>query len=166
MRQFFGARDNVANVDEDFLLDEVLLTKTGADFYPGDGATSPNWPTLAPGEHGVLNAMSPKYYNAAGIVDLPHKPPITWLRGGQDQVISDTSMFDLAYLGQLGAVPGWPGEDVLPAQPMDQQIRAVLDAYRAAGGVVEEVGLDNAAHGLPVEVPEVVAATILARLVR
>ena len=166
MRQFFGARDNVANIDEDFLMDEVVRTRTGSDFYPGDGATSPNWPTLAPGEHGVLNSMSPKYYNAAGIVDLPRKPPITWLRGAQDQVISDTSMFDLAHLGQLGAIPGWPGEDVLPAQPMNDQIRAVLDGYRAGGGVVEEVALENAAHGLPVEVPEVVAATIVARLVR
>ncbi len=166
MRQFFGARDNVVNVDEDFLLDEVLRTRTGTDFYPGDGATSPNWPSLAPGEHGVLNSMSPKYYNTSGIVDLPRKPPITWLRGAQDQVISDTSMFDLAHLGQLGAIPGWPGADVLPAHPMNEQIRAVLDTYRANGGVAAEVALDNAAHGMPVEVPEVVAATIVARLVR
>jgi len=165
LRQFFGARDNLA-VDEDFLLDEVLRTKTGDDHYPGDGGASPNWPALAPGKHGVLNAMSPKYYNSSGIVDLHRKPAITWLRGGQDQVISDTSMFDLAYLGQLGAIPGWPGEDVLPPQPMDQQIRAVLDTYRANGGVAEEVGVEHAAHGLPVEVPELVAATIVARLVR
>ena len=81
-------------------------------------------------------------------------------------MISDTSMFDLAHLGQLGAIPGWPGADVLPAHPMNEQIRAVLDTYRANGGVAEEVALDNAAHGMPVEVPEVVAATIVARLVR
>ena len=166
MRQFFGARDNVANVDEDFLMDEVLRTRTDVNFYPGDGETSPNWPTLAPGEHGVLNSMSPKYYNTAGIVDLSHKPPITWLRGGQDQVISDTSMFDLGHLGQLGAIPGWPGEDVLPAQPMDQQIRAVLDSCSANGGEVEEIALEEVAHGLPVEVPDQVAATLAARLVR
>lgn len=165
LRTFFGARDN-PGVDEDFLLDEVLHTRTGDDFYPGDGATSPNWPTLAPGERGVLNAMSPKYYNAAAIVDLPRKPPVTWLRGGQDQVISDTSMFDLAHLGQLGVIPGWPGDDVLPAQPMDEQIRAVLDTYRASGGEAEEIGVDHAAHGLPVEVPALVAAAITARLVR
>ena len=35
-RQFFGARDNVGNVDEEFLLDEVLLTATGEDHYPGE----------------------------------------------------------------------------------------------------------------------------------
>jgi pimeloyl-ACP methyl ester carboxylesterase len=165
LRQFFGARGN-PQVDEEFLLDEVLRTKTVEDFYPGDGTTSENWPTLAPGTRGVLNAMSPKYYDTAAIVDLRRKPPITWVRGGQDQVISDTSLFDLAHLGQLGAIPGWPGEDVLPAQPMVQQIRAVLDTYRANGGVAEEVGVEHAAHGLPVEVPDLVAAAIVARLQR
>jgi hypothetical protein len=63
-------------------------------------------------------------------------------------------------------VPGWPGDDVLPPQPMDGQTRAVLDAYRAGGGVTEEIVLAEAAHGLPVEVPEQVAAVIAARLVR
>lgn len=165
LRTFFGARGNAA-VDEDFLLDEVLHTQTGDDFYPGDAATSPNWPMTGPGAHGVLNAMSAKYYNSAAIVDLPRKPPITWLHGGQDQVISNTSMFDLAHLGQLRAIAGWPGDDVLPAQPMDDQIRAVLDTYRANGGEAEEIGVDQAAHGLPVEMPDLVAAAIAARLVR
>ena len=166
IRQFFGARENAAHVDEDFLVAEVLRTRTGEDFYPGDGATSENWPTLAPGDRGVLNAMAPKHYCTAGIVDLAEKPPITWLRGGQDQVISDTSMFDLAQLGKLGAIPGWPGDDVLPPQPMDQQIRSVLAAYREAGGEAEEVALEDAAHGMPVEVPGRVAEVIAARMVR
>jgi pimeloyl-ACP methyl ester carboxylesterase len=166
IRQFFGARDNTPNVDEDFLLDEVLCTKTGEDHYPGDGAASENWPTFAPGDRGVLNAMAPTHYDTSAIVDLDPKPPITWLRGGQDQVISDVSVFDLANLGKLGAIPGWPGDDVLPPQPMDQQIRAVLDRYRANGGEAEEVALEDAAHGMPVEVPDLVASTIAQRLVR
>jgi pimeloyl-ACP methyl ester carboxylesterase len=166
LRQFFGPRGNAAAVDEEFLLDELLRTATGDDNYPGDGASSPNWPTLAPGGRGVLNAMSPKHYDASAIVDLPRKPPITWVRAGEDQVVSDTSMFDLAHLGQLGAIPGWPGPDVLPPQPMDQQMRALLDTYRDRGGEAEEVALDDAAHGLPVEVPDEVARAIAARLVR
>ncbi len=165
MRQFFGPRANAA-VDEDFLVEEMLLIHTGEDFYPGDAASSPNWPMLAPGDRGVLNAMSPRHYQASGIVDLARKPPVTWLRGGQDQVVSDTSMFDLAHLGELGAIPGWPGADVLPAQPMVRQTRSVLDAYRARGGEVEEVALEDAAHGMPVEVPEQVARVIADRLVR
>jgi pimeloyl-ACP methyl ester carboxylesterase len=166
LRDFFGPRANVANVDEQFLLDEVLRTVVGDDFYPGDSTPSANWPGVAPGPRGVLNTMSPKYYNATAMVDLPRKPPITWLRGGQDQVVSDTSLFDLGYLGQLGAVPGWPGEDVLPPQPMVGQTRAVLDVYRANGGTAEEIVLEDAGHGMPVEVPQKVADAIVARLVR
>jgi len=166
MREFFGARRNAAQVDEEFLLDEVLRTRTGDDFSPGDATASPNWPGVAPGTRGILNAMSPKWYDASAFAGLARKPPVTWLRGGQDQVVSDTSMFDLGYLGQLGAVPGWPGDDVLPPQPMDAQTRAVLDAYRAGGGVAEEVVLAEAAHGMPVEVPEQVAAVIAAQLAR
>lgn len=166
IRQFFGARDNVANVDEDFLVEEVLLTATGDDYYPGDGTPSANWPSLAPGTHGVLNAMAPNHYDASTLPGLERKPPLLWVRGGQDQVISDASMFDLAHLGKLGVIPGWPGEEVLPPQPMDRQIRAVLDAYRASGGVADELVLTDAAHGMPVEVPGRVAAAIADRLVR
>ena len=45
----------------------------------------------------------------------PAKPPVTWVRGDADVIVSDTSLFDLAYLGSLGVVPGWPGDGGLPA---------------------------------------------------
>src|SRR6202042_2629991 len=166
MRQFFGARGNAAQVDEEFLLDEVLRTRTGDDFSPGDATASPNWPGAAPGKRGIFNAISPKWYNTSAFAGLARKPPVTWLRGGQDRVGSAASMFALGYLGQLGAVPGWPGDDVLPPQPMDGQTRAVLDAYRAGGGVAREVVLADAAQGMPVEVPERVAEVIAAQLAR
>jgi pimeloyl-ACP methyl ester carboxylesterase len=166
MREYFGPRTNTPNVDEEFLLDEALSTRVGEGFYPGDSTPSGNWPGLAPGARGVLNTMTPKYYRTADVVDLARKPPITWLRAAKDQVVSDTSLFDFGYLGQIGAVPGWPGDDVLPPQPMAAQTRAVLDAYRAAGGEAEEVTLEDAAHGMPVEGPEKVAEVIAARLVR
>jgi pimeloyl-ACP methyl ester carboxylesterase len=166
MRQFFGARGNALHVDEEFLLGEVLRTRTGDGFSPGDATASPNWPGVAPGTRGILNAMSPRWYDASAFSGLERKPPVTWVRGGQDQVVSDTSMFDLGYLGQLGAVPGWPGDGILPPQPMEGQTRAVLDAYRAGGGTAAEIVLPDAAHGMPVEVPEQVAAVIAGRLVR
>jgi pimeloyl-ACP methyl ester carboxylesterase len=166
VRDYFGPRGNAANVDEEFLLDEVLRTRVGDDFYPGDATMSPNWPGVGPGTRGVVNTMSPKYFNVAAVVDLARKPPITWVRGALDQVVSDTSMFDIGYLGQLGAVPGWPGSDLLPPQPMIGQTRAILDEYRARGGTAEEVTLEDAAHGMPIETPDRVAAAIAARLVR
>jgi pimeloyl-ACP methyl ester carboxylesterase len=164
LRTFFGAGDNAANVDEDFLVDELLTTRTGDDFYPGDAKPSENWPTLAPGDRGILNTMTPDHFNAAGIVDLETKPPITWVHGTADQVVSDRSMFDLATLGELGAIPGWPGADVLPPQPMVAQMRAVLAEYEARGGTVREVALEGVGHGIPLEVPGRVAKEILALL--
>ena len=55
-------------------------------------------------------------------------------------------MFDLATFGKMGVVPGWPGEDVCPPQPMIQQIRHVLDNYAAAGGIVERVVIADCGH--------------------
>ena len=33
-----------------------------------------------------------------------------------------------------GVLPGWPGADVYPVQPMVSQTRGVLDRYASAGG--------------------------------
>ncbi|MCB0064487.1 MAG: alpha/beta fold hydrolase, partial [Caldilineaceae bacterium] len=100
-------------------------TVTGEDNYPGDARQSVHWPMIAPGDSGVLNTLAPTHFNTSAIVDIEPKPPILWVRGADDQIVADTSFFDLAYLGQLGAVPGWPGMDACPPQPMVGQTRAV-----------------------------------------
>jgi hypothetical protein len=164
LRDFFGARGNAANVDEDFLLDESLTTVVGDDFYPGTTTTTEAWPGVSPGDRGVLNTMTPGYFDASGIADLDEKPPMTWVRAMEDQVISDSSSFDLAMLGQLGVVPGWPGAEVMPPQPMHQQIQSVLDRYAANGGQVRVVTLEHCAHGVPTEDPQAIADAIAAHL--
>ena len=164
LRDFFGARGNADNVDEDFLLDETLLTAVGDDFYPGDTTATEAWPGVAPGTSGVLNAMAPGHFDTSGIADVDDKPAITWVRAMEDQVISDTSAFDFAFLGQIGAVPGWPGADTTPPQPMHQQIQAVLDRYAANGGDVRVVVLEHCAHGVPLEDPQAVADAITSHL--
>lgn len=50
-------------------------------------------------------------------------------------------------LGKLGAVPGWPGEEAFPPQPMVTQIRTVLERYREGGGRVEMHLLEGSGHG-------------------
>ena len=165
LRSFFGPGANAANVDEDFLLTEALTTRIGDDFYPGDSRPSENWPTLAPGDRGVLNTMSPMHYNTSAIARSTAGIPITWVHGSDDAVCADRSMFDFGTLGELGAVPGWPGAGVLPPQPMKQQTRAVLAGYASQPGqedLVKEVELEGIAHGLPLEVPDRVAAEIMA----
>jgi len=164
LQAYFGARGNAANVDEDFLLDETLLTAVGDDFYPGTATATEAWPGVGPGDRGVLNAMAAGYFDTSGLADVEDKPAITWVRAMEDQVISDTSAFDLAFLGQIGAVPGWPGADTMPPQPMHQQIQAVLDRYAANGGEVRVVTLESCAHGVPLEDPQAVADAITAHL--
>ncbi|MBB1509489.1 alpha/beta fold hydrolase [Tessaracoccus sp. MC1756] len=166
MRTYFGGGANHANLDEDFLTQELVKIRTGDDFYPGNAVTSENWPGSATGDRGVLNTMSPRWYNTAGIVDLERKPPVLWIHASEDKVVANGSLFDLATLGQLGAIPGWPGEDVLPPQPMVDQTRAVLERYRANGGEVREVFLEGEDHGIPLAVPGLVAEEVTRILVQ
>lgn len=165
LRSFYGAGANAANVDEEFLLSEALTTRVGDDYYPGDSRPSDNWPALAPGDRGVLNTMAPNHYDTSAIAQSTVGIPITWVHGSEDLVCSDRSMFDFGTLGELGAVPGWPGADVLPPQPMKQQTRAMLAGYAAQPGqehLVKEVELEGIAHGLPLEVPGRLAEEIVA----
>jgi pimeloyl-ACP methyl ester carboxylesterase len=136
---------------EEVYLSSMLSTRTGEDNYPGDLTSSQNWPGLAPGERGVNNAISPKYCNLSGFASIEQKPPVLWVRGADDAIVSDESLLDFGNLGRLGAVPDWPGEEVYPPQPMVSQTRAVLDAYAARGGQYREVVLPNCGHSPHIE---------------
>ena len=131
---------------EDLLLDEILRSVVGDDGYPGDSTPSENWPSVAPGTRGILNALSPKYCNWAVIVDLDPKPPVLWTHGTSDIVVADGAAWEIGTLGKAGAVPGWPGDDVFPPQPMVTQIRDVLERYRDAGGRVEIEMFEGSGH--------------------
>lgn len=158
---FFGPGTNADAVDEDFLVAELLKTTVGESHYPGDSVPAQGWPGVGPGDRGVLNAMSPKHFDTSALAGVSDGPPVTWIRGTEDKVVSDHSYFDLAVLGELGAVPGWPGAEVMPPQPMEGQLRAVLRGYGANGGSWEEVVLEGVAHGIPLEAPERVAEEIV-----
>ncbi len=146
---------------EDVWVASMLTTSTESGNYPGDAAASENWPGFAAGTVGVLNTMVPKYFNVSGIVDLAEKPPILWIHGSADAIVSDASFFDINYLGVVGVIPGWPGDDVAPAQQMKAQTRDVLDAYAAAGGSVTEVELEGVGHSPHLEAPEAFRAALL-----
>jgi pimeloyl-ACP methyl ester carboxylesterase len=139
---------------EDALVAGMLEMALGDDNYPGDSVESANWPGTAPGERGVNNAISPKYCDLSGFAAITDRPDVLWVRGDADQIVSDASLVDLGNLGQLGAVPGWPGADVFPPQPMVAQTRAVLDAYQAAGGRFAEHVLAECGHSPHLEHPE------------
>lgn len=146
---------------EDLLVAEILKTKIGDGGYPGDATGSDNWPGVAPGTHGILNALSPKYCDWTDIVALEPKPAVLWTHGEADLVIADGSNWEIGALGAAGVVPGWPGAEVVPPQPMVTQIRAVLDRYAEAGGPVRVDILPEAGHGPMFDQPERWTTTFL-----
>ncbi len=126
---------------EEMYLTSLLMTRVTPGNYPGDITSSNNWPNIAPGSRGAINGISPKYLNQSNFTSISHKMPVLWIHGADDQVVSDTSLFDFGFLGQIGAVPGWPGAEVYPPQPMKTQVRTVLEKYKANGGEYQEVQL-------------------------
>jgi pimeloyl-ACP methyl ester carboxylesterase len=148
---YFKPPFRVSQEREDTFVSGMLSTKTGEGFYPGDLTISENWPTLAPGTKGINNAISPKYCNLKGFANITHKPRVLWIRGADDQIVSDTSLFDFGYLGTLGFVPNYPGEKQYPPQPMVSQLRAVLDSYQRHGGVYQEKLLPDCGHSPHIE---------------
>jgi len=165
LRGFYVAGGRVLD-REDLYVASMLTTVTGEDHYPGDSAPSGSWPMVGPGRRGVLNTMAPTVLRLDGIVDVDPKPPVLWVRGEADAIVSDTSMFDLAALGQLGAVPGWPGVEVCPPQPMIAQTAAVLDDYEAGGGAVARLVLPDVGHSPHLEAPGEVTAALVEHLSR
>jgi pimeloyl-ACP methyl ester carboxylesterase len=148
---YFKPPFRAAPAREEVYLDEILRMVIGDDNYPGDGAASPNWPGVGPGQRGVNNAMSPLVCNLSAFASISPRPAVLWIRGADDQIVSDASLLDFGTLGQLGYVPGWPGVDVFPSQPMVAQIRVVLDSYRAAGGSYEEAVIADCGHSPHIE---------------
>ncbi|MET7287364.1 alpha/beta hydrolase [Streptomyces sp. NPDC005573] len=144
--------------DEEAYVESMLSTRTGDGHYPGDSTVSASWPGVAPGTRGVLNSLSPLYFRIDDLHLIDPKPPVLWIRGDADVIVSDTSLFDLAHLGATGAVPGWDGT---PAQPMVAQTRHVLDRYAAEGGAVREVVVADAGHAVHLERPEEFTAALL-----
>lgn len=150
--------------DEDLWVASMLTTRTGDDFYPGDSTASPNWPGFAPGSRGILNSMVPTYCRWDDLPRAAERPPVLWVHGADDRIVSDAAGLDLAVLGQAGFIPGYPGADAIPAQPMIAQTRALLETYAAAGGSYREVVLDGTGHSPFLERQDEVLAALLEHL--
>ncbi|MBN2656837.1 MAG: alpha/beta hydrolase [Spirochaetales bacterium] len=132
--------------NEDLFLQSMLSTRVGDDWYPGDFSASGNWPGAAPGGRGVANAFAGTNFNASSFSEIEPRPPVLWIRGAEDQIVSNNSLFDISALGAMGAVPGWPGAELCPPQPMIDQTRYVLEKYSANGGSYREEIITDAGH--------------------
>lgn len=163
---YLGAyvKPGFTSAHDELWVTSMLTTKIGDANYPGDSVASDHWPGFAPGTRGVLNTMTPTHLNLTGIVEIDPKPPILWIHGADDVIVSDTSLFDLNYLGQIGVVPGWPGAEIAPPQPMISQTRAVFERYAAAGGRYTELILPGCGHSPHIERQGAVRAALLDHL--
>jgi len=149
---------------EEELVSSVLAMRIGEGFYPGGLQPSENWPGVAPGVDGINNAMAPGYCDLSAFARISPRPPVLWLRGDDDQIVADFSLLDFGSLGQLGAVPGWPGAEVFPPQPMVSQMRSLLDRYAEAGGSYREVVIADSGHSPHLEQPEAFVSALRAFL--
>jgi pimeloyl-ACP methyl ester carboxylesterase len=140
---------------EDDLLASLLATHLGPQDLPGDFEKSSNWPFVVPGKFGPANATSPKYQrDVEWLYSIEPKPNVLWVRGSHDLVVSDTAASDPGFLGRYGLLPGWPGEEAYPPQPMIAQIRLVLEKYSQGGGNYKEVVIEDTGHVPFLEKPE------------
>jgi len=165
MNGFYWKAPFVPAREED-LLSSVLAAHVGAEDYPGDHVASTNWPFVAPGVLGPTNALAPKYVGDSieRLINTTPKPPILWVRGSHDLIIADQSLLEFGTLGMLGYVPGWPGMEIYPPQPMVSQTRAVLDKYAANGGKYDEIVMQETGHSPFVERPDEFMGYFLAHI--
>jgi pimeloyl-ACP methyl ester carboxylesterase len=133
---------------EDALIDAMFRVHIGDRELPGDKEPSPNWPYVRPGKWGATNAMSPKYVGNLVERILAGEPKVhaLWSYGAEDLAVSNTAASDPGTWGPTGRLPGFPGSDAYPPQPMMDQIRKMLDDYSAAGGSYEEVAIEGSGH--------------------
>lgn len=139
---------------EDQYVSAILSMQVGDGFFPGEFETAAEWPGVAPGQSGINNALSPKYVNLSAFATIEPKCPVLWIRGANDAIVSDQSHVDFGMLGMLGYIPGWPGDEVYPAQPMVSQTRHLLVSYQDAGGSYQEIVLDRVGHSPHIEKPK------------
>ncbi len=154
LKGLFGNDYQLSEELQDLFVKSMFLMEIGDEFYPGDAVPAAEWPYLGPGTKGVGNTMSPKYVNLSGITEISPKPPIIWFRGTQDKIVSDTSFSDVGFLGQLGVIPGWPGQEVYPPQPMVTQTRTIFEKYQDNGGHFKEAVFEKSGHSPQIEESE------------
>ena len=133
---------------EEAFLDAMFQVQLGDKGIPGDKISSPNWPYVAPGKWGHLNAMSPRYIGnlIERIVAAEPKVKVLWIYGADDVAVSNSAASDPGTWGPSGRLPGFPGVDEYPTQPMMDQIRTVLDDYSERGGSYQELAVEGSGH--------------------
>lgn len=133
---------------EEAFLDAMFQVELGDKGIPGDKVDSPHWPYVAPGKWGPLNALSPKYIGnlVERILSAEPKTGVLWIYGADDVAVSNSAASDPGTWGPTNRLPGFPGSEEYPPQPMMGQIRQTLDDYASRGGAYQEVSIAGSGH--------------------
>ena len=75
-----------------------------------------------------------------------NKVKALWIYGAEDVAVSNSAASDPGTWGPTDRLPGFPGADAYPPQPMMEQIRTLLEAYASHGGSYEEVAIEGSGH--------------------
>jgi pimeloyl-ACP methyl ester carboxylesterase len=148
---------------EEDILSAMLNMHMGERQYPGDYTSSEYWPGTAPGKFGPMNAMSPKYNQTVlpELLEIKTIPPLLWIQGTDDHIISNQSFSDPGFQGKLGLKEGWPGQDKFPPQLFVKQIQYSLQKYEKNGGRIQKKYIENCGHTAFIEKPEITRKAIL-----
>jgi len=88
---------------EEALLDAMFQVHLGDTGLPGDKRISPNWPYVAPGKWGPMNALSPRYIGnlIERIITAEPKVKVLWIYGREDVAISNSAASDASKISDL-----------------------------------------------------------------
>ena len=151
---------------EEALLTAMLQVHLGPERFPGDWLASPHWPGFAPGRYGPINAISPHYnrWVLPQVLDASERPPMLWVGGTDDPIVSDASLSDIGAQGKLGLRSGWPGDVEFPPQPLLHQVEFAVDQYEHTGGSVKRLIVPNVGHTPYLEKPREFQAALRSHL--
>ncbi len=159
-RLYFGNGFKASEKQIEMLLDSMFAMKTGEGLFPGDVQKSELWPGFKPGKVGPTNAVSAKYNKnvVSALLKLnPHvRPPLLWIHGTADKLVSNQPASDAGMQGKLGLIPNWPGEEIYPPQPMLDQLDYFFNKYSINHSHCRKIILPNIGHTPFIESPEAV----------
>ena len=140
---------------EEDLLSSLLSEHIGEQEYPGDMVPSPTGRAPRRVSGGQPTRSRPNT-SAISARSTPSTPSRVFCGYAATRIRSSaiTRCSIWARSASLGAVPGWPGMEIYPPQPMVSQTRAVLEKYKAAGGQYSELVFTDVGHTPYIEKPD------------
>ena len=143
----------------------MLSTRVGDDHYPGTSRPVPAWPGFAQGDRGVLNTMAPTHFRIASLAAMEPRPPVLWVRGADDVIVSDTSLYDLGLPGiHRGRARLAGGRTCGRRSRWSRRPEACLTATPHQAAITTETVIEDSGHGPHLDQPERFMAALVQHL--